>query len=51
MFTSDEPFKNPVKDTGNPPTGVTKEMFAKMGYSERLNLKKSDPKKYEQLKG
>lgn len=52
MFTSDEPFQNPVKDTGNPPpNGITKEMFAKMGYSERLKLKKSDPKKYEQLKG
>lgn len=52
MFGSDEPFQNPVKDTGNPiPTGITKEMFAKMGYSERLNLKKSDPQKYEQLKG
>ena len=52
MFTSDEPFQNPVRDTGNPPpNGITKEMFAKMGYSERLKLKKSDPKKYEQLKG
>lgn len=52
MFTSDEPFKNPVRGTGNPPAnGITKEMFAKMGYSERLNLKKSDPQKYEQLKG
>lgn len=52
MFTSDEPFKNPVKDTGNPPAdGITKEMFAKMGYRERLNLKQSDPKKYEELKG
>ncbi len=52
MFTSDEPFQNPVRDTGNPPpNGVTKEMFAKMGYSERLKLKKSDPKRYEQLKG
>ena len=52
MFGSDEPFQNPVKDTGNPiPAGITKEMFAKMGYSERLNLKKSDPQKYEQLKG
>lgn len=52
MFTSDEPFQNPVRDTGNlPPNGVTKEMFAKMGYSERLKLKKSDQKKYEQLKG
>lgn len=52
MFGSDEPFQNPVKDTGDPiPTGITKKMFAKMGYSERLNLKKSDPQKYEQLKG
>lgn len=52
MFTSDEPIKNPVKNTGDPPAnGITKEMFAKMGYSERLNLKKSDPQKYEQLKG
>lgn len=53
MFTSDEPFKNPVvKDTGNPSVdGITKEMFAKMGYRERLNLKQNDPKKYEELKG
>lgn len=52
MFKSDEPFQNPVRDTGNPPpNGITKEMFEKMGYSERLKLKKSDPKKYEQLKG
>lgn len=52
MFGSDEPFQNPVKGTGDPiPTGITKKMFAKMGYSERLNLKKSDPQKYEQLKG
>lgn len=52
MFTSDEPIQNPVKDTGTPPSGgITKEMFAKMGYSERLNLKKSDPQKYNQLKG
>ena len=52
MFTSDEPFKNPVRETSNTPNGeITKEMFTKMGYNERLNLKKSDPKKYEELKG
>ena len=52
MFKSNEPFQNPVKETGpQPPNGITKEMFAKMGYSERLNLKKSDPQKYNQLKG
>ena len=52
MFTSEEPIKNPVKDTGNPSIGgITKEMFAKMGYNERLKLKKNDPNKYEELKG
>ncbi|GAB5081429.1 hypothetical protein Osc1_06020 [Hominimerdicola sp. 21CYCFAH17_S] len=43
---------------GDPPkaaepskSGITKEAFAKMGYSERLSLKKTDPEKYNELKG
>ena len=52
LFESNEPIKNPVAPTGNPNiTGLTKEMFAKMGYGERLKLKQSDPKKYDELKG
>lgn len=34
-----------------PKDGLTKEAFAKMGYSERLRLKKTDPGKYNELKG
>ncbi|WP_124098353.1 DUF4355 domain-containing protein [Ruminococcus sp. Marseille-P6503] len=34
-----------------PKSGLTKEAFAKMGYSERLKLKKTDPTKYNELKG
>lgn len=52
MFESKEPIKNPVKDTGNTKiTGITKESFAKMGYAERLNLKRTNPEKYAELKG
>lgn len=52
LFVSNEPIKNPVKATNNPPVaGITKEAFAKMGYSERLNLKKTNPEKYNELKG
>lgn len=52
MFGSDEPFQNPVKNTGNANiSGITKEMFSKMSYSERVSLKKNNPQKYEELKG
>lgn len=52
MFESKEPIKNPVKDTGSSTiTGITKEAFKEMGYSERLKIKQSDPKKYKELKG
>lgn len=51
LFTSNEPIKNPVKATNNPTVAtITKEAFAKMGYSERLNLKKTNPEKYNELK-
>lgn len=42
-----EPPKEPLTDK----SGITKETFAKMGYSERLKLKKTDPTKYNELKG
>lgn len=52
MFESKEPIKNPVKDTGSTKiTGITKEAFKEMSYSERLKIKQSDPKKYQELKG
>lgn len=54
MFESKEPIKNPVRETNNPDitkSGITKESFAKMGYAERLNLKRNNPEKYAELKG
>lgn len=52
LFESSEPIKNPVAPTGTPAAGeVSKETFAKMGYMQRLELKRTDPEKYEQLKG
>jgi hypothetical protein len=53
MFGSDEPVNNPVAPTDTKQTdiGITKERFAKMGYSERLNLKRTYPEKYKELKG
>lgn len=52
LFTSAEPFKNSVgRTTTTPVTGITKETFAKMGYGERVNLKKTNPEKYNELKG
>jgi hypothetical protein len=53
MFGLNEPVNNPVAptDTGNTDIGITKERFAKMGYSERLNLKRTNPEKYKELKG
>lgn len=52
LFESKEPIKYPVRPTNNPPVvEITKEAFAKMGYSDRLNLKKADPEKYNELKG
>ena len=45
-------IENPVAPTGTPAAGeVSKETFAKMGYMQRLELKRTDPEKYEQLKG
>jgi hypothetical protein len=41
-------FTNPIK-TGN--KEITKEQFNKMGYLQRLELKKNNPESYEQLKG
>jgi len=37
---------NPSKNSGE----ITKESFVKMGYKERFELKKSNPKLYDQLK-
>lgn len=54
MFESKEPIKNPVRETNNPDitkSWITKESFAKMGYAERLNLKRNNPEKYAELKG
>ena len=52
LFECSEPIKNPVAPTGTPAAGeVSKETFAKMGYMQRLELKRTDPEKYEQLKG
>lgn len=54
LFESGEPIDNPspVAPTGGSGAAeVTKEAFAKMGYSQRLSLKKTDPEKYAQLKG
>lgn len=53
LFESDEPIRNPVKETngGQIPSGVTKELFAKMGYADRLKLKKTDPEKYKEMRG
>lgn len=51
LFGTQEPFQNPTAPTTPPITGITKEMFAKMGYNERLELKKSDPNKYDELRG
>lgn len=53
LFESDEPIKNIVRETngGQNSDGVNKESFAKMGYLQRLNLKKTDPEKYNELKG
>lgn len=56
LFQSDEPFQNPfpVGEThlnkGVSPS-IAKEAFAKMSYRDRLALKKSDPAKYNELKG
>lgn len=52
LFESSEPIKNPVAPTNTLAAGdVSKEAFAKMGYMQRLELKRTDPEKYEQLKG
>lgn len=52
LFESDKaPLPNIVLPSKgeNPPT-VTKESFAKMGYRERLAIKRDNPELYEQLK-
>ena len=51
LFGTQEPIQNPTAPTTTPITGITKEMFTKMGYGERLELKKSDPNKYDELRG
>lgn len=53
MFGSNEPINNViVRNTGdNQNSGVSKEAFAKMGYTERLELKRTNPEKYNELKG
>lgn len=52
LFGSNEPINNPVNATGpNKITELTRETFSKMGYLDRLSLKKSYSQKYEELKG
>lgn len=51
LFHSDK--KNPKFTDATKGAGgeeITKEVFAKMGYKERLALKQTDPTKYEELK-
>lgn len=52
LFESDKaPLPNIVLPAkGEEPATVTKESFAKMGYRERLAIKKDNPELYEQLK-
>lgn len=51
---ADEPakpgFSAGVTGTGGTP-GITKEQFEKMGYAQRLQLRKSDPEAYKELTG
>ena len=53
LFTSDEPIDNPdfTGKTGGDASVVTREAFARMGYRERLELKKKNPEQYKELKG
>ncbi len=52
LFESAEPIRNPVRETSKEqPAGLTKELFAKMGYADRLKLKKTDPEKYKEMRG
>lgn len=52
LFVSDEPIRHIVRETnGSHTEGVSKESFAKMGYLQRLDLKKKDPEKYNEMKG
>jgi hypothetical protein len=49
-FKADLVNKTPVKpDGGNPTTTVTKEQFAKMGYTERVKLQSEHPELYNEL--
>ena len=43
--------KTPQKNGNAEVTGVTKEQFKKMGYTQRLELKNSNPELYNQLLG
>lgn len=50
-FAPDVALPMVVRPTdGGAPAAVTKEAFTKMGYRERLQLKKTQPQIYEQLK-
>lgn len=51
-FKSNEPILNPVAPTSTQGgiMGLTKELFSRMGYAERLKLKKKNPEIYEKMK-
>ena len=42
---------NPLPDTNNNRSGVTREEFAKMGYQSRLKLKQEQPEVYAEMTG
>lgn len=48
VHVNPNPLPNP---NNNPPSGVTKEEFAKMGYQSRLKLKQEQPEVYAQMTG
>ena len=51
-FKSNEPILNPVAPTSTQGgiMGLTKELFSRMGYAERVKLKKKNPEIYEKMK-
>ncbi len=51
-FKSNEPILNPVAPTSAQGgiMGLTKELFSRMGYAERVKLKKKNPEIYEKMK-
>ena len=51
-FNSNEPILNPVAPTSAQSgiMGLTKELFSRMGYAERVKLKKKNPEIYEKMK-